>query len=652
MTVEAPTRPVAEPAAEMPMCKICHERRVGGTPEYPHWACYLCIDAYRSAHVWARDVLERAYPDMSLRLTRILGGLVPHNWRLSGFDDPGAFILEKVRSASDAELLELRNCGEKSLRMIRTMIPYEPPRATTSHHEPPPRPVDPVVVRLQQGLVLIRQGRMGEAEDLVTKILADDPGNPDALHLLGIVCEKRADLDMAERLLERSVQLRPHSRSWQNLGVVRHHRGRLDAAIAAYRQAIAMEPDYADAWSNLLFALDMHPYATPELLLETRRAFDAAACARLTAMAAPHENDRDPDRKLRIGYVSGDFRERHSASSSFSFIPHHDRAQFELYLYSTFDSDDPTAGRFKGCADVWCEVGHLPQNELAEVIRDDQIDILVDLGGPAQGNRAWTFAMKPAPIQLSGWGYPHGLGITALDYLIGDPVATPPEHASRYPERILSLPCLMAYRPGEDVPPLADRAPQERNGYRTYGYLGRAIKLNAPTLALWAEILRADPTGRLILKSGQYGDPGIRAQVMDGLGALGVETSRIEIRGMTSRRDHLLAHNDIDVALEPQPCGSGQTTLDACLMGVPTAALAGEWASGRITASILSCLTWEAWIADDRADYVDLAINVENWDRQALRDDLLGSVIVDGPRYAQAVEAAYRKVWRRWLERV
>lgn len=508
----------------------------------------------------------------------------------------------------------------------------------------------PVVIMLQQAMSRYRAGNMAAAEALLCDVLSADPMNAHAAHLQGLVAHDRGDNEMAEALIDRSIQIAPHSRAYLNLGVVKQHRGDLDAAIACYREAIRREPDYADAWTNLLFALDMHPFAPWTLLLETRRAFDKAVCAPITARAPEYQNTPDPDRRLRIGYVGGDFRTRHSAASSFGWITAHDKAAIEVYLYSTHLADDPTAAAFKAAADVWSEVGDLPPGELAGAILDDQIDILVDLGGASQGNRALTFACKPAPIQVSGWGYPHGLGIGAIDYMVGDPVSTPPEHASHYPERILSLPLLMGYRHTGPLPDVGE-APQARNGYRTYGYLGRALKVTAPTIALWAELLRADPTGRLLLKSDQYTDRAIRSRVGDGLSALGVSPDRIAVRdSLTSREDHLAAYREIDVALDPLVHGGGQTTLDACLMGVTTVTLPGETVSGRITAAILTHIGCPRYIAQTKEEYVHLALEWRYDNRSVIRALVLGSTAYDTTRYAQSVEAAYRDIWRRYLD--
>lgn len=506
----------------------------------------------------------------------------------------------------------------------------------------------PVVILLQQGIALYRMGDMAGAEDVFTRVLLVDPGNPHALHILGLVCLKRGDREMAEGLLDRSVRLAPHSRVLLNLGVVRQQRGDLDGAISAYREAIEREPGYPEGWANLLFALDMHPQATPDLLRAERAAFDSSVCAPLTALAPPHTNDRDPDRRLRVGYVSADFRTTHSASMAFGWIADHDPAAVEVYLYSTYPGAIPEDSPFRARADVWSEVADLAPHELAGAIREDRIDILVDLGGVAEGGRPLTVALRPAPVQIGGWGYPHGLGIRALDYLVADPVAIPPEHADRYAERRLPLPSILGYRSWEPLPDVGE-APAARRGYRTYGYLGRAMKLDAETLGTWAAILRDDPTGRLLLKSPQYADRAMRERVVGTLTALGVSPERIEVRErLTSRREHLLAHRDVDVALDPLGIGGGITTLDATAMGVPTVATLGEAVSGRISASILTAIGARAWITRGRREYVELARLGHVPNRRWLRDLLLGSVLTDGPGYARAVEDAYRDCWRRW----
>lgn len=504
----------------------------------------------------------------------------------------------------------------------------------------------PVAVRLQQAIAYYRDGDMISADSLFCGILRDDPGHPHALHMAGLIAHKRGDLEMAERLIERAVKLHPHSRAAHNLGVVLAQQGRLDAAIAVYRQALQLEPDYLEAAMNLLFALDLHPHATPDLLLAERRAFAEAFCDPLTRMAPPHGNDRDPDRRLRVGYVSPDFR-HHSAATSFSFLLAHDPEVVEVHLYSTAMSHDDASEPFKARADLWAEVGHLSDAEIAQIVREDQVDILVDLAGYSQGGRPLLFAMKPAPVQVTGWGYATGTGMAAMDYLASDAVAVPAEHERHYTEKIMRLPCLLSYAPGGAVPVFAETPPEQRNGYRTYGYLGRAQKVNEPTLALWARIMREDPTSRLLLKHGQWEPRVMRDRVAQTLWALGVSPDRIEVRGQTSRLEHLAAYNEIDVALDPLGMGGGVTVADACLMGVPTVTLLGETIPSRTGASILEAVRYREWTTVCAEDYITMA-RLGSAERPLMRQMLLGSVLCDSPRYARAVEAQYRQAWQRW----
>ena len=521
-------------------------------------------------------------------------------------------------------------------------------RAMTARPAPPEH--ERVAERLYQALALFQAGRMDEAETAYGEILLADPGNPHALHLLGLICTRRGDYDLGEQLVRRSVDLAPHARSWLNLGTIRAHRGDADGSIACYRTALALDPQLAEAWANLLFALDLHPQAPWTLLRATRDAFDQQVAAPLTQLAARPTNDRDPDRgRLRVGYVSADFRMSHSASLAFGWITEHDPEQVVVYLYSTLEGTDPTAAAFRARADVWSEVGHLDPLQLAEAVRGDELDILVDLAGASAGGRPLLMAMKPAPIAITGWGYPHGLGIGALDALVGDDVSIPPEHAERYREAILRLPVSIPYRVPDPVPdPSADPGPPSRP--RRYGYLGRAHKLTAPTIALWARLLTEDPTGVLLLKSAQYADRQTRDRIVDGFGALGVEPWRIEIRGETSRYQHLATHREIDVALDPLVCGGGATIWDAAVMGVPTVTLPGQAVSGRQGASIMRHIGLEPFVAQTADGYIARA-RTPLPARETVRAATLAAVGTDPVAYCRLVEAEYRRIWQVWCRK-
>lgn len=512
-----------------------------------------------------------------------------------------------------------------------------------------PDTAQPVVVLLQQGMALYRAGQIPAAEAVFVRVMLADPGNPHALHLLGLIAHKRNDLEMAEQLIKRSAQLAPHSRVQHNLGVIQQQQGKLDEAISTYRMALVLEPDYLECATNLIFALDLHPWATPDLLLNERLAFDRAFCVRLTEAAAPHDNDRSLDRRLKVGYVSGDFR-HHSAAMSFQqFLLAHDPAAAELYLYSTADVLDDDSRKFIERADVWADVAEMEDEQLADQIRADGIDILVDLSGFTKGQRLLVFARRPAPVQITGWGYSTGTGIAAMDYLMADAVTIPLEHEDRYREQILRLPSSLSYDPGEypDLKP----PPHLKNGYRTYGCLGRAVKVNARVLACWAELLRADPTAHLLLKGADYEDARIRARVATSLLSLGIEMSRVEVRGATQRMAHLEAHHDVDVMLDPFPHNSGVTAWDAALMGIPSVTLLGENVSGRNCAAVMASIGETHGVSRTVAEYIECARTMDPGtveERAQRRARVLASASCDGAAMARQVEAAYRLAWRRW----
>lgn len=503
----------------------------------------------------------------------------------------------------------------------------------------------PAVVLLQQAIAWFRAGDMQKADELFCQVLALDPGQHHALHLLGLVAEKRGDFGMAEDLIARSIAIHPQSRAYANLGVIQQHRARYDAALASYRACLAREPDYLPTWTNLLFALDLHPYGTWQIQQAERRRFNDLLCAPLTNAAAPHTNDRSPDRQLRVGYVSADFK-HHSAASTFKFVTRH-TPDVAVYLYSLAETHDDMTEPFKDRADVWCEVAALDDAEIAAVIREDQIDILVDLAAYTRGGRPLVTARKPAPIIVTGWGYAQGMGIDGVDYLVADQTVVPDGHRERYHEKPLYLPSLFSYDPGT-YPEIVD-PPQVRNGYRTYGYAGRAVKLNDRSVALWAEVLRADPTGHLLLKGVDFADKSMRERVTDILVGLGVEPARIEVDPrLTSRYEHLQTYNRTDVALDTYPQGGGVTAADSLLMGVPMVCLSGETIAGRIGASFLTTLGYGEWIAQDETAYARAATQNPLPDRQRLRDALLGSPICDLSGYAAQVERAYRQAWKAW----
>ncbi len=478
-----------------------------------------------------------------------------------------------------------------------------------------------------------------------------------AMVATGLLRHVEGDPAAAEWLLRRAIKVAPTVIAYNSLGHLLLGRRQWDEAIACYRASLAIDPSNLTTWPNLLFALDLHPSASWQIRLAERRRFNDLHCRPLTEAAPPHQNDADPARALRVGYVSADFKQ-HSAVHGFGpVLAGHDRARFDVHLYDVDQEPDNPEDRVQGLfrdypGATWHDVRGYDDAALAAKIRADGIDILVDLSGYSGGGRPLLFARKPAPIQVSGFGYATGLGIDAMDYVVGDDVLIPEKHETHYHERVLRVPVFMPY---EKAPPWPDVAPPPKlaNGYTTYGYLGRVVKISPQALAAWAEILHRDPTSRLLLKGGEYQDAAIVRQITDALVALGVDAERIEIRQGTPRYDHLTAYGDVDVMLDPFPHNGGVTTVEAVLMGVPPITLLGDYVCGRVGASLMTALGFKAAVARTPFEYVNHALDTagQAWthgDRVGLRNRLLGSVLTDAAAYAGAVENAYREAWQVW----
>jgi predicted O-linked N-acetylglucosamine transferase (SPINDLY family) len=493
-------------------------------------------------------------------------------------------------------------------------------------------------------------GRFEESARLCEEILAVAPEHVEAVHLLGATAYQRRNYSLAVALMEQAVALRPQCAVYHTcVGDALRALGRLDEASTSYRRALELHPDYVEAHNNLIILLDLHPRADNATRFAERRRWDALHARPLAAQIAPHRNAPDPDRRLRIGYVSGDFA-RHSVAYVFwPVFSAHDRGAVEVTCYSEVERPDEITARFQAAADRWRPTLGMAPDAMADLIRRDGIDVLVDLSAYTRGNRLLVFARKPAPVQVTAWGYATGTGLSTMDYFFADPVVVPPEEQRYFSEEVVYLPSVLAYSPFGDAPP-----PLRANGPFTFGSLNRPGKLTDETLALWARVLEAVPGSRLFLKFGGMDDPAVAARVQEALARRDVAPDRVVLRGGSSTYDHVAAYREVDIALDPVPHGGGVTTLEATWMGVPTLTLPGDRVSSRTTASVLTTLGLTNWIARSPDQYVALArLHAANPIalavlRASLRDRLAASPICDSARYCRAVEAAYRAMWQRW----
>ena len=505
------------------------------------------------------------------------------------------------------------------------------------------------------GTVLKDRGDLPEAMAAFQRAILLQPDYAMAHYNLGNALREQGLIDEAIAAFSRAIELKPdYARAHSNLAGACKDQGRLDEAITAYRRALAIEPDAAGVHSDLVYTLHFHPDHDDRTLAEEQQCWNRQFAEPLRQFILPHGNDRDPERRLRIGYVSPDFRNQAEAFFVLPLLESHDHGQFEIHCYSSVVRPDFLTERHRRAVDVWHDVPGRSDSELAVQIRADGIDILVDLTMHMAGNRLPIFARKPAPVQVTWLAYPGSTGLAAMDYRLTDSHIDPPSvETPDYSEESVRLPdCWVCYDPLTEEPP-CHPLPAATTGRITFGSLNNFCKVNEAVLALWGGVLGAVAGSRLILLA-PAGSP--RQRILNHLSRHGVEAGRIEFVGQMSRHDYLSLYHRIDIALDTLPYNGITTTCDALWMGVPVVSLAGRSATGRVGRGLLATVGLPELATDRPEDFIaaarDLSSDLPRLAdlRAALRARVTASPLMDGPRFARHVEAAYRQMWRVWCD--
>jgi len=502
------------------------------------------------------------------------------------------------------------------------------------------------------GIALADVGQLDEAIAAYRKAIRLKPNVAEVHSNLGNALKDKGQLDEAIASYRQAIQLEPgYAEAQNNLGALADA-GQLDEAIASQRQAISLKPDFAEAHGNLIFSLHHDPACDARMIFEELRRWNQRHAEPLRKFIRPHTNNRDPDRRLRIGYVSPDFRVHVVGQNLLPLLREHDHGQMEIFCYANVMRPDALTDQLRGYADVWRNIVGLSNSQAADLIRQDQIDILVDLALHTGSNRLLVFARKPAPVQVTWLGYCSSTGMDAMDYRLSDPYLDPPDtDLSLYSERTFRLPetywCYSVPGPTPEPSP----PPAAITGYVTFGCLNSFAKASPPALDLWAEILQAMPRSRLIVHSraGKHLDV-----VRERFAGKGISPDRLEFPSRRPWHEYVQTYGRIDIALDPFPWGGGITTCDALWMGVPVISLVGPTAVGRGGASILANVGAPELIARTPQQYVQIATDLAG-DltrlaelRRTLRARMQASPLMDAPRFARNVEAAYRQMWRNW----
>jgi len=507
-----------------------------------------------------------------------------------------------------------------------------------------------------RGNCLLLLGRHELAVACYDKVLAANPNDLRARSNRGNALKQLGRFEQAIADYDRVLAAAPNysdalvNRGWGYMDI-----GRPKDAIRDLRQALALVPNDTDVHTSLIFTLNFDADATVEMLQAERARW--AAPFRALSNGVTHGNDPAPERKLRIGYVSSHFRHQAATYSFGGVIVHHDPAQFEVVCYSDTRKEDDLTTLLRKKAHKWHATSELSDEQLAELVRRDGIDILVDLVGHMEGHRLRAFARKPAPIQVSAWGEPTGTGLQAMDFLFADPVIIPQGERRLLTETVADLPSFIGFWSPDPLPEPSP-LPAAARGYVTFGSFNRFTKIMAPVLQRWAAILRAVPNSRLVLKGDRPLAPELqRAAMLKTLSAEGIAAERVTFLDQLGRSAHFAAYHDIDIALDPFPHGGGMTTLDALWMGVPVITAPGRIISSRLATATLSAMGLDDFIAADGEGYVQLAVNHAGdlaslaQLRATLRGRLAATEFGDPVRYTRAVEQHYRAMWRKWCVR-
>lgn len=494
-------------------------------------------------------------------------------------------------------------------------------------------------------------------EDFIKKKLTQHGETAFLLEALGWSLLNSYKIAEADTYLKRLIELDPDSdRAWNAYAACGDAQGEPTEAVARFKRAHELLPTKADFFSSMLFGLSYLPDMTAEAIfnnhLEWAQRFEAPFLDRQTKFAPPS----DPERQLRIGYVSPDLCSHPVGDLLRGVLQQHDHRQFEIHCFPTAEHSDDTTEALRACSDYWHDVdcAGASIDELAALIQKNRIDILIDLSGHTAKHRLEVFVSKPAPIQVSWVGYFQSTGLRSIDYFITDPYTTPAMSGQLFSEIPVRLPHSRFCFTPPDCSPDVSPAPFEHAGYITFGSFNRIAKLNDAVLDAWARIVAGVPDARIVIKDRVLGDMDTTNRLRHKFKLRGIASERVIFKPASSYEEMLGEYADIDIALDPFPYNGGMTTMDALWMGVPVIALTGNTVIARQTLSLLSNIGHEELIFPDVDAYVTGAIALAHDKprlarlRSIIRPEMSRSPLCDAVQFTADLEMLYRRMWQAW----
>ena len=509
------------------------------------------------------------------------------------------------------------------------------------------------------GIALKDNGQTAQAISNFEQSIQLRPDYAEAHYNLATALKLKQRLDEAMAANDRAIALQPqYAKAHALQGNILKDMGELDAAIAAYRKAIELDPADADMASNLLFALHYHPACDATTIAKEHLDWNAQHAEPLRKFIAPHSNSRTRDRRLKLAYVSPDFRAHPVGRFLLPLLQHHDHHQFEVICYFNSSMTDAMTARLRPHADHWLPIPGLTDEQLAQRIRADEIDLLIDLSGHTADNRLLVFARKPAPVQISYLGYPNTTGLATIDYCLTDPWADPVGSAGgAHPETRFRLPHTnWCFDEPENSPPV-EPSPATRHGHVTFGSFNNLAKATPTAFQLWAKILSQLPDSRLLLKSFALSSQRVKDRIYKDFAAHGITPNQLAFTGFDrSYASHLAAYNQLDIALDTFPYHGTTTTCDALWMGVPVVTLAGQTHVSRVGVSLLTNVGLPDLIATTENQYIQIAVDLAKdinrlaHLRQTMRDRMRTSPLMNAQTFTHDIESAYHQMWQQWCK--
>jgi protein O-GlcNAc transferase len=510
------------------------------------------------------------------------------------------------------------------------------------------------------GLVYREKGQLDEAVACYKKALELNPDFPDAYNGLGIVLDEKGKIDEAISCFRKTLLLdQNYANAFNNLGNAFQEKGQYDQAEIYYRHAIKAKSDYAFYYSNFLFSMTYNSRYNAEAIFSEHLKFAKQFEEPLHSLTTPHFNDRSISRRLKIGYFSPDFKKHSVAYFIEPVLAAHNRELFEIFCYSDVLSPDKITERLQGYTDQWRNIVGRTHENVAELIRNDRIDILIDLAGHTAKNRMLVFARKPAPVQITWIGYPATTGLSSIDYKIVDKYTDPTGTTEQfYTEKLIRMPeSFLCYLPDIDSPKIRN-LPALSSGHITFGSFNNFAKVSPEVMKLWANILKATPDSHLIMKAKSLADKSIREDVLDFFKQSGIAVERIELLSpISSIKGHLEIYNQIDIGLDTFPYNGTTTTCEAIWMGVPVITLTGTTHASRVGISLLSNIGLPELTAKTPYEYQEIAVGLSQdlyrlqLLRNKLRNIMSHSPLMDNRRFVLNLEDLYRSIWKNWCQK-